>query len=31
MSNVLLQKMLLRNELLTPLQKYYMWELLRKR
>ena len=29
MNNAAIQKMLLRNEELTPLQKYYMWELLR--
>lgn len=29
MNNIAIQKMLLRNQLYTPLQKYYMWELLR--
>lgn len=29
MNNIAIQKMLLRNESLTPLQKYYMWEYLR--
>lgn len=29
MNNILIQKMLLRNESYTPLQKYYLWEILR--
>ena len=29
MNNILLQKMLLRNESYTPLKKYFMWEILR--
>ena len=29
MNNILIQKMLLKNESYTPLQKYYLWEFLR--